>query len=77
MTDAVGLYDYIAGKVFDAHTPNLTEEDEGKINDIVMLDTYEDFISDLAKRTCSCGFPIDGYYDYIGHIKQVVLEAQP
>ena len=61
--------------VIDAHIPSLRELDEEEIEIIVgdgggVIATAD--IGDLAIRTCHCGQRIDGFYEYVDHIKDVL-----
>ncbi len=58
------------------HTPSLTDEDEYEINDkavdlvnSAILGTGDVDVADLARRTCRCGVRIDGFYEYIDHLR--------
>jgi hypothetical protein len=62
--------------VIDEHIPSLTEENEDElarlaeafVSPIAIRDGYTD-VADLAIRTCRCGEKIDGFYDYVDHLK--------
>lgn len=53
-------------KLLDAHTPNLTEQDEKTILSFVRNGGDA---GDFAHRTCRCGEPIDGFYEYVEHLR--------
>ncbi len=57
----------------NAHWPSLTDSDEEKIEEL-RYDSAAD-AADLALRTCSCGQAIDGFDDYIFHLKAIVDAA--
>lgn len=56
------------------HVPSLSDEDESDIYDVMArmaaMDERAD-VADLAKRTCSCGKRIDGFYEYVDHLTEV------
>lgn len=56
------------------HVPSLSDDDESAIYDVIAamatLDENAD-VADLAKRTCSCGVKIDGFYEYVDHLTEV------
>ena len=61
------------------HIPNLLPDDESRIKARAAdLDCgyepgegYE--VADLALRTCSCGKPIDGFYEYVDHLTAALV----
>ena len=59
-------------RVLNEHTPDLTEGDEEEIWKAVDGDGDP---ADFAIRTCPCGQPIDGYYEYVAHLKAVFAAA--
>jgi len=69
-TYSTALLDVI--KVIDQHIPSMSMSNEGEINDLASRfgDVYEDCdAADLAIRTCHCGQKIDGFYEYVDHLK--------
>lgn len=61
--------------VIDEHIPSLSMSNEGEINDLASRfgDVYEDCdAADLAIRTCACGDKIDGFYEYVDHLKSAI-----
>lgn len=59
------------------HIPSLTDEDEMIIKDRLSemgFDMYDDSydVADLAMRTCACGVKLDGFYEYVDHLKDVL-----
>ena len=61
-----------ANAVVDAHIPSLTNENEDTIRDrATEVGLYSGIYdeADLAIRTCSCGVRVDGFYEYVSHLK--------
>lgn len=64
--------------LISAHTPSLSDDDERVIDERsmnTMVDRYgqhEFEAADLALRTCHCGTKIDGFYEYVEHLKAMV-----
>jgi hypothetical protein len=56
--------------IIDQHIPSLTDEDDDAIA-AVMKEWDLDY-GDLAIRTCACGVKIDGFYEYVDHLKEVL-----
>ena len=56
-----------------AHTPSLKDADEDliweRITRIGAIDESVD-VADLALRHCSCGVDIDGFYEYVDHLRR-------
>lgn len=62
--------------VIDEHIPSLTEEDEEVIETVIgdgVVATAD--LGDLAVRTCACGVAIDGFYEYVNHLKDELRKA--
>jgi hypothetical protein len=60
-------------KVIKAHIPSVTDEmdaGEGEYADLWPRDDMGDYIGD--QRICACGRRIDGFYDYVDHLKEVL-----
>lgn len=57
-------------EVIKAHIPDLTDDDEGEIIDNISGD-----VANLAIRTCACGKPIDGFYEYTDHLIEMMKLA--
>lgn len=62
------------------HIPSLSDEDERDIDNLVfeiarLSLSFEAHrtpdTADLARRTCHCGVKIDGFYEYVDHLKEV------
>lgn len=66
--------------ILDEHTPSLTDEDEDEIREralgLGLLMEGGSYEGDLARRTCACGVKIDGFYEYVDHLKEVFRAAQ-
>jgi hypothetical protein len=63
-----------------AHTPSLSDENDAEIVELVgrLIIFDEDVdVADLARRTCHCGTPIDGFYDYVDHLRVVAFNPTP
>ena len=64
-------------EVLQDHIPSLTDDndrelDERRFNiDFDRLGQPVVDNADLALRTCSCGKRIDGFYEYIDHLREV------
>ena len=64
---AMTLTDPIA--IINAHIPSITDEmDEDP--DMLPKDDIGDYCGD--QRVCHCGVQIDGYYDYVEHLKEML-----
>ncbi|MEO6326081.1 MAG: hypothetical protein ABIQ65_15755 [Thermoanaerobaculia bacterium] len=64
-------------EIIDQHIPSLSDENEAEILDNAMLlGIYDEGVgvdvADLAIRTCHCGVRIDGFYEYVAHLKEVL-----
>ena len=65
-------------KVINDHIPSLTDENEAEIIDNAnrsWTPGTEEYAADLAIRTCKCGKRIDGFYEYVDHLKEVFRGA--
>jgi hypothetical protein len=58
--------------IIDAHIPSLTDEDEDLIYERTTRWDEDVTAADYALRTCHCGQHIDGFYDFVDHIKDVL-----
>lgn len=71
----VGAAIAAATSIIDQHIPSLTDEDDALIDErwtrIGAIDEGVDN-ADLALRTCKCGKKIDGFYEYVDHLKEVL-----
>ena len=60
--------------VINAHIPSVTQDmDDGELEPWIGLeprDELGDYIGDM--RVCHCGLVIDGYYDYVEHLKEML-----
>jgi len=62
--------------VIDEHIPSMTDEDEEAIDELASnLDWDGPTAADYAIRTCSCGDKIDGFYEYVEHLKSAIKRA--
>lgn len=59
--------------VIDEHIPSLAVDDEEVIYDKANTFDPEFDVAHLALRTCHCGAKIDGFYEYVDHLKEVIL----
>jgi hypothetical protein len=62
--------------IIDQHIPSLTDQDDVEIDERIgrlRFDPDDDSGNeDLALRTCACGANIDGFYEYVDHLKEVL-----
>ena len=56
------------------HTPSITDEDERVMGLLNVFDEQFDY-ADYALRTCRCGVRIEGYYEYVDHLREVFRAA--
>jgi len=65
-------------EIIDAHIPSLTDEDAAYMADDVLSREYPPGwgYEDLAVRTCACGVKIDGFYEYVDHLKAEFRKAE-
>lgn len=56
-------------QVLDEHRASLTAADEAEIVRRMM---QTDDVAELALRTCACGQRIDGFYEYVDHLRAVI-----
>ena len=62
----------------DAHIPSLSDEDDAKLDELRFNTAFDRLgmpevdNADLAIRTCRCGEAIDGFYEYVDHLKEVI-----
>lgn len=63
-------------EVIDEHIPSLTDEDEDELrnraHNAALLTAGAVDLADCALRTCRCGIRIDGFYDYVDHLKEMI-----
>jgi hypothetical protein len=52
------------------HFASVTPDDEHAIVDLILDD--ESSAADLARRTCACGVKVDGFYEYLAHLIDVL-----
>lgn len=69
-------------EVIEQHIPSLTDEDESLIEDhardwLFPDPGFKSDAADLALRTCHCGVKIDGFYEYVDHLKEVLRKGPP
>ncbi len=62
--------------IINEHIPSMSEEDEDEIADLAAdwpIHPYQgDGPADWAIRTCYCGKRIDGFYEYVDHLKEAL-----
>ena len=78
--DITSLLRAPAISIIDQHIPSLTDEDEAVIEDhardwLFPDPGYNSDAADLAIRTCKCGEKIDGFYEYVDHLKEVLKQT--
>ena len=61
-------------EVIKAHIPSITQDmDDGELEpwtDLYPRDELGDYVGD--KRVCHCGLVLDGYYEYVDHLKEML-----
>ena len=57
-------------EIIEQHIPSLTDNDDVEIAGRI----WEEWglTADFALRTCACGVRIDGFYEYVDHLKDVL-----
>jgi len=71
-----GIEDAIS--IINEHIPSLTDEDDRRLDELRYNSDVDHFgqpryeNADLAIRTCACGVKIDGFYEYVDHLKEVL-----
>lgn len=65
--------------VIDAHIPSMSDDNEDTIRNFVSMIAFDPYDlekepADLAIRTCRCGAAIDGFYEYVDHLKAVLRQ---
>ncbi len=67
--------------LIDQHIPSLTDDDDDEIDTLRFgrfgLHGNLNDNAELAIRTCHCGVRIDGYYEYVEHLKEVLNGSTP
>ena len=60
--------------VIDQHIPSITDEIEEELTERAEQFGFsaDGDVADLAIRTCHCGARIDGFYEYVDHLKEVL-----
>ena len=60
--------------IIKAHIPSITQDmDDGVLEpwtDLYPRDELGDYVGD--KRVCHCGLVLDGYYEYVDHLKEML-----
>jgi len=56
-------------RIIRDHAPSITDEMDHDL-DLWPKDDIGDYCGD--KRICACGRHIDGYYDYVEHLKEML-----
>jgi len=64
------MFDWM--RVLDAHYCSMTAADE---EEIVRRVAAGGDVASLAIRTCACGVTVDGFYEYMDHLKGVLGNA--
>ena len=64
-------------QIIREHVPSISDQDEKVMNSrFDRWDQNEDW-ADYALRTCSCGVRIDGFYEYVDHLIEMVHKGLP
>lgn len=60
--------------IIDQHIPSLSDADDDEIVAKAYWGPAGEMAdaADLAIRTCACGIRIDGFYEYVDHLKSVL-----
>lgn len=64
-------------ELLDAHIPSITNDIEPELEKLAGEVAYsygepgEPEVADLALRECGCGKRIDGFYEYVDHLREV------
>jgi hypothetical protein len=69
-TYALAILDAV--KVIKDHIPSLSDEDEDLIYERVTRWDEDVTAADYALRTCHCGKQIDGFYEYVDHLMDLL-----
>lgn len=59
-----------ARNVIKAHVPSLTDLAAEVI--LTRLTDDDTDVADLAVRQCACGLMLDGYYEYVDHVVELL-----
>jgi len=62
-------------EVIDAHTPSLSKENEWEMLAMTPPHKLDSDVANFAIRTCACGLRIDGFYEYVSHLKDEMRKA--
>lgn len=62
-------------ETIDQHIPSLTDEINEEMNDAFAVDGIDDW-ADFAIRRCHCGQRIDGFYEYVDHLKATIAPQE-
>lgn len=57
-------------RLLDAHSPSMSSADEREID---LRATRGDDASWLALRTCACGRRLDGFDEYVAHLRETLV----
>jgi hypothetical protein len=70
----VTVYEFL-----DLHIPSITPaiEDElaARVSNASLFTADETDIADCALRVCGCGVMVDGFYEYLSHLKEEMRKA--
>lgn len=56
-------------RLLDAHYASMSDTDEVEMSRRVSEGAD---VASLALRTCGCGVAVDGFYEYLDHLKEVI-----
>jgi len=64
--------------IIDQHTPSIENDDADEMDALDASGSLDaDDWGNFARRTCACGVKIDGFYEYVDHLKTVLGAAGP
>jgi len=58
--------------ILNQHYAHLTDEDEVDIGFSLGFARDDVDLASLALRTCQCGVRVDGFYEYLDHLKAML-----
>jgi hypothetical protein len=61
-------------ELLNKHWPSMRDEDESTMMDRLshIWDNPDFDLADMARRTCACGLILEGFDEYVVHLKEVL-----